>query len=137
VIYDHMYEIYDHQSEIYDHMYKTYDHRYEIYDHMYEMHDHLRKATRGSAACPGVYGHMHQIYDPMRQIYDCAYEIYDYILRAALSEGKAMFHCQTRSLYASENGRAVAGKLADFNENIFKNLYQDRLDGPITGHVLV
>ena len=27
--------------------------------------------------------------------------------------------------------------LADFNEKRFKNLYQDRLDGPITGHVLV
>jgi len=27
--------------------------------------------------------------------------------------------------------------LADFNEKLFKNLYQDRLDGPITGHVLV
>ena len=27
--------------------------------------------------------------------------------------------------------------LADFSEKLFKNLYQDRLDGPITGHVLV
>ena len=27
--------------------------------------------------------------------------------------------------------------LADFNEKLFKNLYQDSLDGPITGHVLV
>ena len=27
--------------------------------------------------------------------------------------------------------------LADFNENFFKTLYQDRLDIPITGHVLV
>jgi hypothetical protein len=26
---------------------------------------------------------------------------------------------------------------ADFNEKLFKNLYQDRLDGQITGHVLV
>jgi hypothetical protein len=27
--------------------------------------------------------------------------------------------------------------LADFNEKLFKNLYQDRFDGLITGHVLV
>ena len=27
--------------------------------------------------------------------------------------------------------------LADFNEKLYKNLYQDRLDGPIKGHVLV
>ena len=27
--------------------------------------------------------------------------------------------------------------LAGFNEKLFKNLYQDRVDGPITGHVLV
>ena len=26
---------------------------------------------------------------------------------------------------------------ADFNEKLFKNLYQNRLDGQITGHVLV
>ena len=27
--------------------------------------------------------------------------------------------------------------LADFNEKLFKNLYQNRLDGQILGHVLV
>ena len=27
--------------------------------------------------------------------------------------------------------------LADFNEKLFKNSYQNRLDGQITGHVLV
>ena len=27
--------------------------------------------------------------------------------------------------------------LADFNEKLFKNLYQNRLDGQVTGHVLV
>jgi len=27
--------------------------------------------------------------------------------------------------------------LADFNEKCLQNLYQNRLDGPITGHVLV
>ena len=31
----------------------------------------------------------------------------------------------------------VLENLADFNEKHFKNLYQGRLDGPITGHVLV
>ena len=35
------------------------------------------------------------------------------------------------------NVERLRENLADFNEKLFKNLYQDRLDGPITGHVVV
>ena len=37
----------------------------------------------------------------------------------------------------SEEVERLRKNLADFNEKLFKNLYQNRLDGEITGHVLV
>ena len=35
------------------------------------------------------------------------------------------------------NVERLRENLADFNEKLFKNLYQNRLDGQIAGHVLV